>query len=100
MQVSPSACLNIAIMNNTIITMPFKDKERAREYHKQYRQITQWDKIKYRNNKEYFRINRKNNRERLREWYIDIKSKKICVNCGENNPSVLQFHHRNKLTKY
>jgi hypothetical protein len=38
-------------------------------------------------------------RERVREMVRNIKVSRGCVDCGENHPACLQFHHRDPAMK-
>ena len=67
--------------------MPYKDKKRFDEYHKQ------WRKINKQRVKEYDRRNGKVNRAKIRQIIIDAKSKP-CKDCGMWYPHfVMDFDH-------
>lgn len=36
---------------------------------------------------------------RKREWLRIVKASRCCVECGENHPACLDFHHRNAKSK-
>lgn len=38
-------------------------------------------------------------RKLLRDWYQELKAGLACVQCGENHPACLEFHHRDPSTK-
>jgi len=67
--------------------MPWKDKEKRREYGKKH----------YLANKDsYFeatRRSKKKRREARREYVLNLKKSQPCVDCGEEDPVVLQFDH-------
>jgi hypothetical protein len=72
---------------------PFKNKE------KNIRHIVCkfcWKEIRkksYNNNKEVTLKRNKRNKKKNLEWYVNYKSKLKCVNCGEDHPACLEFHH-------
>lgn len=73
--------------------MPFKDKEKEKEYQKKYK-------------KEYYRKNKKDIYEKKlqrarenREWIRELKSSMKCVGCGEDCPDCLDFHHKDNTKK-
>ena len=49
-------------------------------------------KVKYNPNIPNFQLQK-------RKWYIEFKKTLCCKNCNENDPIVLEFHHRNPDTK-
>ncbi len=78
--------------------MPWKDKskyksEAYREYMRNYqRDWHQRNKVQ--------RIARVHERkERLWEFYHQLKATLECARCGENHPATLQFHHRDPQEK-
>ena len=38
-------------------------------------------------------------RARLQQWFQDYKATLSCVQCGENHPATLAFHHRDPSEK-
>jgi hypothetical protein len=52
----------------------------------------------YTENKDKYAENRERNRQELKEWFRDYKSKQSCK-CGENRPPCLDFHHVDSSTK-
>src|ERR1051326_8908190 len=74
-------------------TMPYKDKEKAAAYQKEYQ----------RQNKDKLLERRwKKRRERelaIRDWFSKYKSELYCIECGERHPACLQFHHRDREEK-
>ncbi len=60
--------------------------------------------------REWYKKNKKNERERLRKsnkivrgklftWYHEYKSKLKCEICSENHPACLDFHHKDSSEK-
>lgn len=107
--------------------MPYKDAEKNREYQRQWsrdrfqneeererRRVlrSKWrDENKaaisaymkaLRNNplqKDKARIASKDRRDKIRDWFIDLKSTLKCSHCSENHPAVLDFHHEDPSMK-
>ncbi len=73
--------------------MPYKDKDKAKEYHKEYHKG--W----YQRHKNVVIERRKNRQIEIRNWFRRYKSTLYCMDCGINHPAVLQFHHRNRADK-
>ncbi len=69
--------------------MPYKDKDKAKEYHKGW----------YRRHKDVVIERRKNRQIDIRDWFRRYKSTLYCMDCGICHPAVLQFHHRNRADK-
>ena len=73
--------------------MPIKDKEKRREYQREY--MRKW----YEDNKAkhigYVRAREK----KMLTWLKEYKSSLGCGNCGENHPACLEFHHINPKEK-
>lgn len=73
--------------------MAFKDDEERRAYYREY------NKGWYQLHRESILEKRKRHKEELRKWLWRYKSKLCCMECGENHPACLQFHHRNREEK-
>jgi len=74
--------------------MPIRDNDETRKaYYREY------NKGWYQRHRERLLEKRRQHNEELRQWIRRYKSKLRCVECGENHPAVLQFHHRNKAEK-
>ena len=69
--------------------MPYKDRETQLEAQREH----------YRNNKEIYLNHQRERSKKLKQWWLDFKSKLSCTECGENHPSCLDFHHKNKDDK-
>lgn len=73
--------------------MPYKDKEKAKQYHKEY------NKIWYHEHKQEVIERRKRQQQKIRNWFRRYKSSLCCMDCGISHPAVLQFHHRDRAEK-
>ncbi len=78
--------------------MPYKDKskyksEAYREYMRNYQRSWHQRNRARRIAKVYER------KERLWEFYNQLKATLECAQCGENHPATLQFHHRDPQKK-
>jgi len=73
--------------------MPYKDKDKAKEYHKEYHKG--W----YQRHKDVVIERRKNRQIDIRDWFRRYKSTLYCMDCGICHSAVLQFHHRNRADK-
>ena len=73
--------------------MPFKDKEKRREYQKEY--MRQW----YLKNKARHTGYVRNRDRKIKDWFKDYKKSLQCEDCGENHPACLDFHHINPAEK-
>ncbi len=73
--------------------MAFKNKEQKREYQREYQRG--W----YRRHKERILEMRKQRRIEIRDWFRRYKNTLHCIDCGENHPACLQFHHKNRAKK-
>jgi hypothetical protein len=67
--------------------MPYKDKEKRREYRKEY--MRKW----YQQNKAKHITYVRNRDKKIKDWLKEYKSSLSCENCGENHPACLDFHH-------
>ena len=73
--------------------MPLKDKEKRREYQREY--MRKW----YQNNKaKHIGYVRKRDLK-IQVWFREYKKSLRCEVCGENHPACLDFHHINPHTK-
>lgn len=67
--------------------MPFKDKDKRREYQREY--MRKW----YKENKaKHISYVRKRDKK-IKDWLKDYKKTLQCEECGENHPACLDFHH-------
>ncbi len=60
-----------------------------REYQKEW----------YREHAERVRPKIYQRREEISEWFASYKAELACIECGENHPACLEFHHRNPAEK-
>lgn len=67
--------------------MPYKWKDKKKEYQKAYH--AEW----YAKNKEKAQAKMAERRREIREWFSDYKSTLKCSKCGEDHPATLDFHH-------
>jgi hypothetical protein len=70
--------------------MPYIDKAKQKQYQKDLYQRT----------KGKYRERRKQNMLKNREYVFEILKQSSCVDCGESDPIVLDFDHRDPSTKY
>lgn len=78
--------------------MPWKDKSKYQtEEYRQYMRDYQRDWHQRHKLKRIASMHER--RERLREFYKQIKRNSACAQCGENHPATLQFHHCNPAEK-
>ncbi len=73
--------------------MPYLDKTKAKIYYKEYHLRT-WGKRKVKHRKD-----KQLRREKLSSWLKEYKSHLFCINCNENHPACLDFHHLNPSQK-
>ncbi|MBX7173794.1 MAG: hypothetical protein K1X72_22685 [Pyrinomonadaceae bacterium] len=67
--------------------MPIKDKEKRREYQKEY--MRKWYEKNKAKHISYVRARDK----KILTWLKEYKSSLQCEKCGENHPACLEFHH-------
>ena len=67
--------------------MPLKDKEKRREYQREY--MRRW----YQENKAKHISFVRNRDKRIRTWLREYKESLGCEACGETHPACLEFHH-------
>ncbi len=53
----------------------------------------------YRKNKDRYMNQQYLRRMEKAEWFFELKSSLKCVECGENHPACIQFHHSDPLNK-
>jgi len=68
--------------------MAFKDDEERRVYFREY------NKGWYQRHRERILERRKKRHQEIIEWFRRYKSTLSCIDCGENHPACLHFHHR------
>ena len=73
--------------------MAFKDGEQRKAYFREY------NKGWYQKHKERLYEKRKQHKVELRAWLNTYRSKLCCVECGENHPACIQFHHLDRKDK-
>src|SRR5438445_3045318 len=73
--------------------MSFESDEARRAYFREY------NKGWYQRHRERILEKCKQRKDELREWLRQYKSNLCCIECGENHPACLQFHHRDKGEK-
>jgi protein-arginine kinase activator protein McsA len=67
--------------------MPYKDKERQREY------MRGWHKRTWPQRRAGHKEQAKARYAALRVWFKALKSSLVCEECGEDHPACLEFHH-------
>ncbi len=78
--------------------MPYKDEERQKEYHKAY--FRAYNKGWYQRHRERIIQDRRQRQKDIQDWYRTYKNILHCIDCGENHPACLQFHHKFKAFYY
>jgi hypothetical protein len=73
--------------------MPLKDKEKRREYQREY--MRRWYQANKAKHIAYVRARDR----RIEEWLKQYKLTLSCELCGENHPACLDFHHINPQEK-
>ena len=69
--------------------MPYKNKEEQKAYAQKH----------YQANKEKVRKRSRDRKRRIRKWVSEYKSERGCLQCPENHPACLHFHHIDPKTK-
>jgi hypothetical protein len=81
--------------------MTYKDKKARKKQNQRWREKhPNADKIRYKNNPEYFKENNRRNRQKKVDYVWNYKINHPCIICGESAPECLDFHHRNSEEKY
>ena len=73
--------------------MPYKDKEKRREYQKEY--MRKW----YEKNKAKHIAYVRNRDKKIKLWVKEYKETLKCENCEENHPACLEFHQTSRPVK-
>ena len=68
--------------------MPYKDPKIRREKQKEY------CKKYYENNKEKVVLASRTRKKEVQRIFSEYKATLACIECGENHPATLDFHHR------
>ncbi len=74
--------------------MPRKNKKERLSYQRQYQ--NNW----YQKNKERRKSQNLMSYYRHKEWFMKVKANYKCKECGENHPATIDFHHRDKNSKF
>jgi L-lysine 2,3-aminomutase len=75
------------------VILPFKDPAKRKAYHRAY------SKKHYAENKEHYIEKSRKHKQATRDWIRSLKEGRICSQCGEDDPIVLDFHHPNPNEK-
>lgn len=59
-----------------------------------------YTKIHYSNNKKYYFNKAILYKQKVKNWFREYKQNVKCELCGENHPATLDFHHKDKNTKF
>jgi len=73
--------------------MPYKWKDKQKEYHKAYHKI--W----YEKNKQKVIDSKNERRDEIKKWFLEYKTTLKCAKCGFSHPGALDFHHENREDK-
>src|SRR5919197_3656115 len=73
--------------------MPLKDKDKRREYQREY--MRRW----YQANKEKHIALVRSRDKKIEAWFRAYKQGLSCERCGEDHPACLDFHHRDPKAK-
>ena len=78
--------------------MPFKDKDRYKtaEYKKKQ---AQWSKNHYQRNRAKILAHTYERKIAMYNVYQRLKGRMYCMDCGEDHPATLHFHHRDPKQK-
>lgn len=69
--------------------MPYKDNAKQREAQRK----------SYQKRKTAAKKSVENRKERIKLWFLDLKTNYHCLKCGENHPACIEFHHRDPNSK-
>lgn len=73
--------------------MPYKDPDKRRASQRKYSK--DWYA---RNTDQHVQLVR-DRKKKLRQWMLDKKNELFCIQCKENHPACLEFHHRDSDQK-
>ena len=69
--------------------MPYKNSEQQKKAQAKH----------YQDNKATYKERDRKRRTLMREWYAELKTNYKCIECGEDHPACLTFHHRDPNEK-
>ncbi len=69
--------------------MPYKNQKDQTDCQKRF----------YERNKEYYKEKARKRKAEIREWFREYKSTLACIECGEDHPACVDFHHRDPKEK-
>lgn len=66
-------------------------QEANRKYHREY--------YKRPDRQAYVQKKMRERHTKIKKWFSDLRSTMKCIQCGEDHPACLDFHHRDPKTK-